>query len=224
MPQLEQLATDPLIAPPRVLGRQPKDQIAARRRGWGTPRPVAPAEGCPFPADQLPVPAQESLRPDRKGMPAGSGETTAQGCEDQPIAERQPIRFVRRLRTRTSWGKARSSRSRAGPLRHRSRARSRSRRTTAYRMDGSIGVLRERAAPSYRVWPPPADPIVHLHSRAKPRRISLLTRISVEHIIVTVTMTIISGRRALVNQVGHVLGGAALTRFHAWGADGRWRR
>jgi hypothetical protein len=77
MPQLEQFATHPLVAPARMLGRQPQDQVAAGGREQGPPRPAASAEYGPLAMNQFAVPAQEGLRSDGKRVLAGSRETAA---------------------------------------------------------------------------------------------------------------------------------------------------
>jgi hypothetical protein len=73
MAPLEELATDPPIAPAGVLLRQPQDQVAAGGRERAPPRPAASAEHGPLATDQLAVPAQKRRRSDRERVPAGSG-------------------------------------------------------------------------------------------------------------------------------------------------------
>jgi hypothetical protein len=62
--ELEQLALDPQVAPPRVLPGQPKDQHRHRRIDR---RASWPATIRPFPAHELSAPAVERFRYDRKG-------------------------------------------------------------------------------------------------------------------------------------------------------------
>jgi hypothetical protein len=86
VPQLEQFATNPLVAPAGVLLRQLQDQGARRGRERRAPRPATPVEQGPLTADQLAVPPQERLGSDGEHRPAGSREAPAQGREDQAVA------------------------------------------------------------------------------------------------------------------------------------------
>ncbi len=86
VPQLEQLAAAPLIAPAWVLLRELQDQVPRSGREWGASRPTAPAERGPLAADQLAVPAEEGLWPDGERMPVGAGKATTEGSEDQSVA------------------------------------------------------------------------------------------------------------------------------------------
>jgi hypothetical protein len=86
MPELEQFATNPRIVPAGVLRRRPQDHVVAGGRERGPPRPAAPAERRPLAPDEFPVPAEEGLGLDGEHKPGGSGEATAQGREDQPVA------------------------------------------------------------------------------------------------------------------------------------------
>jgi len=79
----QQLAVDALIAPAGILPGQPEDQLlnllAYRRSSWSTTR-VGPRAG-----HEVPVPAQQRLRPDEETGPAGSWQDAADGSEQGPV-------------------------------------------------------------------------------------------------------------------------------------------
>ena len=71
IPELDQLALNATVAPARVLPSQAHDQLV-ELTGTRTPPVRALAEGSPFPADKLPVPAEERFgtRQERAGARA----------------------------------------------------------------------------------------------------------------------------------------------------------
>ena len=82
MPEAEQLALDPLVAPARVLPRHLLDQ----HREPGIDRRPAAAVGIgPPPADQPPVPAQQRVRRHQPAHPQRPGEQPGQGGEHRPV-------------------------------------------------------------------------------------------------------------------------------------------
>jgi hypothetical protein len=65
--ELLELAMDPPVAPPRVLGRQPDDEVP-NVSGDGRPTGTAPSPvQAPFPFDYLPVPPQQRGGSDDEG-------------------------------------------------------------------------------------------------------------------------------------------------------------
>jgi hypothetical protein len=73
-----------LRAPARVLPGQPEDQLlylmAYRRSSWSTTWVGPPT------CHEVPVPAQQRLRPDEEARPAGSGQHAADRCQQGPVA------------------------------------------------------------------------------------------------------------------------------------------
>jgi hypothetical protein len=69
-----------------VVLRQLQDQGPRCGRERRAPRPAAPTERGPLATDQLAVPAEESLRPNRERRPVDAREATTQSSEHQPVA------------------------------------------------------------------------------------------------------------------------------------------
>ena len=90
MAKLQQFATDAEIAPPGVLPRQPQDQLAELRRERWTTGTAPLAEGGPFVADQVAVPAQQGFRADREPPPFATGHSAAQRRQEQAVT-RPPL-------------------------------------------------------------------------------------------------------------------------------------
>ncbi len=82
-PELQELPSDPEVAPPGVLPSQPKDQVLDRgieRRTTGRPR-ATPA--CS--PQEVPVPSRQRLRADQEAIPPVSGQDPSRRCEERPI-------------------------------------------------------------------------------------------------------------------------------------------
>src|SRR6516225_9451169 len=83
--QLQELALDPAISPPRVLNRQANDQLLAfGALPWSAARWPSTVQG-PLAADQFSVPAQQRLRADQERPPTRAREEAAQGAEQQAV-------------------------------------------------------------------------------------------------------------------------------------------
>lgn len=65
MADLKQFTADPNAGPPRILPCHPQDQLAKVLLQAGPTDASPPAEGCPLPAYQLAMPAQDCLRLDQ---------------------------------------------------------------------------------------------------------------------------------------------------------------
>src|SRR5712691_9019861 len=82
-----EFADNPFVSPVRVLPGESQDQLAERaleRRSPGPPARVGPAAG-----DQLPMPAQQRLRLDRKHCPGRPGQRATQRRQQRSIGLRQ---------------------------------------------------------------------------------------------------------------------------------------
>jgi hypothetical protein len=121
-------------SPVRVLAAEPQDQRAQRRlerRPVGTPMWIRPAA-----SDQLAVPAQQPLGPDREARPGDSRQRAAERCQQRPISPRRPRLPSLPREHREFHGAAPGSRApssgEAAPATRRARARSarRDERTT----------------------------------------------------------------------------------------------
>jgi len=82
--ELEQLALDPSVAPAWVLPGQPEDEFSEFRIALSATRWPA-AVGGPLSANELAVPAKQSLRAREERGSARSGEQPIEGGEDQAI-------------------------------------------------------------------------------------------------------------------------------------------
>jgi hypothetical protein len=86
--QAQQLAADPLVAPPRILAGKSHDQllylVGHRRSSHGHGRVGPP------PTDHTPMPAQQGLGPHQELRPASPRELTAQCREQGTIVRLQP--------------------------------------------------------------------------------------------------------------------------------------
>src|SRR6266849_2765669 len=88
--QLEQLALDPTISPPRVFAGQPQDQVDDL---WIHRRPHSAwtlAKGSPLAAHELAMPPQDRLWTGQKARPAPFGEPFDDRRQDHPIAGTPP--------------------------------------------------------------------------------------------------------------------------------------
>lgn len=100
VPQAEQLALEPLVAPGRVLPRHPLDQ---HREPGVDRRPSCPGRIGPVPADQPPMPPQQRLRRYEPTHPRRHGQQPSPPCAGifsgglrhrrQPSGRRQPTRW-----------------------------------------------------------------------------------------------------------------------------------
>src|SRR5205823_4669194 len=92
--QLEQLAPDPLVAPPGILGCEAKDEVGGLT---GERRPTGLALGLegPFPPYQLAMPPQERVGPNDEGRPHRPRQSSTGRGEQQSIRapERRPLRL-----------------------------------------------------------------------------------------------------------------------------------
>jgi len=82
--QLQQLSADALVAPPGILPAQPDDEgadLGVDRWPAGVASPLV----CPLPADELPVPAEESLGPDDERRPLASRHRLARRRQQEPV-------------------------------------------------------------------------------------------------------------------------------------------
>ena len=84
--ELEELALDATIAPPRVLATQTQNQVAQLIRDWRPASPQAQAEGSPMAAHQLPVPAEQRGRREEQ---APRRQSQAQRSQDHPVGRQQ---------------------------------------------------------------------------------------------------------------------------------------
>jgi hypothetical protein len=84
----EQFATDPLVAPPRILPGEPEDQLPHRVGNWG-PSTRSGRVGPPS-AHHTPMPGEQRLGLDQEHRPARSREVAAQRCQQGPILGLQP--------------------------------------------------------------------------------------------------------------------------------------
>jgi hypothetical protein len=86
--QLQQLSAEALVAPPGVLGAKANDEgvdLGVDRWPAGAPSPFV----RPLPPDELPVPAEESLRPDNERRPLASGHRLARRRQQEPVKTAQ---------------------------------------------------------------------------------------------------------------------------------------
>jgi hypothetical protein len=86
--QLQQLAADALVAPPRVLGAKANDEgadLGVDRWPAGAPSPLIRL----LPPDELPVPAEEGLGPDNERRPLDSGHRLARRSQQEPVETAQ---------------------------------------------------------------------------------------------------------------------------------------
>jgi hypothetical protein len=82
-PEPQELAVDPLVAPPRILASKPHDQLL---RLVGYRRPSMGGGGVgPAPADHAPVPAQQRLGLHQEHRPARPWEQPAQRRKQRPV-------------------------------------------------------------------------------------------------------------------------------------------
>jgi hypothetical protein len=84
----QQLATDPLVAPPRILAGEPNDQLL-HLVGNRWPSPRCRRVGPP-PTHHAPVPAEQRLRLDQEHRPADPTDVAAQRREQGAIFGLQP--------------------------------------------------------------------------------------------------------------------------------------
>jgi hypothetical protein len=83
-PELHQLPADPLVAPPRVLPAEADDEVAdlgLDRRPAGMSTLLV----CPLPPHELPVPAEQGLRPDDERRPSIPGDRPARSRQQEPV-------------------------------------------------------------------------------------------------------------------------------------------
>jgi hypothetical protein len=82
-PELQELPSDPEVAPPWVLPSQPKDQVLDRgieRRTTGRPR-ARPASSL----QQVPVPSRQRVRAHQEALPPVPGQDPSRRREERPI-------------------------------------------------------------------------------------------------------------------------------------------
>src|SRR6266540_786608 len=133
-PELQELPSDPEVAPPGVLPSQPKDQVLDRgieRRTTGRPR-ATPA--CS--PQEVPVPSRQRLRADQEAIPPVSGQDPSRRCEERRSAVVKRTRLPPRWRTLSWWRSTTVSRSSSSRPQRTSRRSNLNR--IRYRMDHSI--------------------------------------------------------------------------------------
>lgn len=81
--QAEELALDPIVAPPRVLPGQAQDQVPGLRIDRRSAGP--PVWSGPLACHKLPVPSKERLRPDQERAPHPSGQEPARRGKERPV-------------------------------------------------------------------------------------------------------------------------------------------
>jgi hypothetical protein len=86
--KLDQLASDPLIPPARVLAREPQHQFAQRAARRWTAQPALWV--CPPPAHQLAMPAQQRHRRYHEPVSAAWREQSSKRGEERPIGGAKP--------------------------------------------------------------------------------------------------------------------------------------
>jgi hypothetical protein len=79
----QQLAVDPLVAPPRIVAGKPHDQLL-HLPGYRRPSAAGGRVG-PAPGHQAPVPAQQRLGPHQEHRPSRPWKQTAQRSEQRTI-------------------------------------------------------------------------------------------------------------------------------------------
>jgi len=84
--QFAQFPLDAAITPTRILARQPNDQRLEFGRQLGPPLALAaPSEERPLPADQFPMPPEQSFGRDQERPPVWSRQVTAERRQQQAI-------------------------------------------------------------------------------------------------------------------------------------------
>jgi hypothetical protein len=80
--KLQELASDPEVAPPGVLTTEPEDQVFDRRIEGRT---TGPARAAHAPPQQIPVPSHQGLRTDQEAPPPVPGQHPSRGRQEGPI-------------------------------------------------------------------------------------------------------------------------------------------
>ena len=88
--ELQELASNPHVAPPRVLPGQPQDQLTARLRQARPARTPPTREGSPLAAYQGAMPAQHCLRAHQQRTPGRSWQSPCERRQNQAIGRLQP--------------------------------------------------------------------------------------------------------------------------------------
>jgi hypothetical protein len=80
--KLQELASDPEVAPPGVLTTEPEDHVLDRRIEGRATEPARAAHGPP---QQIPVLSHQGVRTDQEAPPPVRGQDPSRGREEGPI-------------------------------------------------------------------------------------------------------------------------------------------
>jgi hypothetical protein len=108
-PELQELPSDPEVAPPGVLPSQPNDQLLDRwieRRTTGGPR-ATPGSSL----QEVPVPSRQRVRADQEALPPLPDSTRAAAARNARSAVVKRTRLPPRRRTLSWWWSTTVSRS-----------------------------------------------------------------------------------------------------------------
>src|SRR5262249_47039133 len=87
--ELRQFPLNALIAPPRVLARQPENQRPSGLAEGRAARPATGTEG-PLPSDELAMPAEQSLGGHQEGAPGLPWQMAARRGQEEAVAPTKP--------------------------------------------------------------------------------------------------------------------------------------